>query len=677
MLIENNYKIGKLVFGFRDLTRQDLIEYSEEKNWCGRHLRAIKLFFCGKGLITLGNLKNLVEKHPLREEILEIPHLATLLKIHRVALQNIPKENPQVEPLKNRFLKQAEAREFFNPEPDIPDEIPGEKPLKNLEIDFSLIDRDKLKDLAKLHVEKELKFSFAKLPSIDFYKEIMLDENSAERLIDLFFDEPSQMIQILYDIPQKITEPVYARTTINLYEFYGKCLEKFVDKGGIEPALVKSLSDKEQRKLFISFLSSKHYNKEKAPIKKLGEVFVDEPAKLFSLVKTATEIFEKYHKKEISFDFIYSLVNAGVFDEAYIRGLSLEKQQVFKDFVIKVDVLQSINFLEGDVLKQRLFAGCMDLIYRVKHEPDEGVIILQDFQYRPWFANFFLSLNKEQLLLIEQDFKNFKDPNTHELLRIDPERLKQENLNEKMRLECCFLHTIINYLDTFNIAKEDFSQLREKINHLMNIFPWMTFEAIAELCMEKEYDAFLALVIANAILSGLETQKSTNEIRESVQRYWGLEESAVRLILPGLFLETTKEIQAEILTLFRGCPDMISLHLDFVLTSKDIEMKKHILRRFFEIHRELDIPLPGAFALFLPKIKEKEQLLLILNILKEQNLPDKDKLFAAISGGIIFKDFNNEDVYQPSLLTEDVVEAFEETGLADKFADPLINCVDF
>lgn len=90
--INKDDKFDRLTFGFRDLTIQELVNYSNEKNLCGKVFKAIKLIVSLKGLILFSNLGLLLEKHPRREAILkQHPHLKTLYRIHDVAVETIAK----------------------------------------------------------------------------------------------------------------------------------------------------------------------------------------------------------------------------------------------------------------------------------------------------------------------------------------------------------------------------------------------------------------------------------------------------------------------------------------------------------------------------------------------------------------------------------------------------------
>ncbi len=130
--IRNENKIGALLLGFRELTVKDLINYSKEKNWCGRFLVAIKLFFTGKGIIDLNQIVGLIAVHPQREEILKIRHISTLLKVNHVANEMIPKfvgAEPLNQPNNNIEFKEKEPLQIKPLEKNLP--VAREEPKEN------------------------------------------------------------------------------------------------------------------------------------------------------------------------------------------------------------------------------------------------------------------------------------------------------------------------------------------------------------------------------------------------------------------------------------------------------------------------------------------------------------------------------------------------------------------
>lgn len=82
--------VGRLFFGAKELTVRDVVQYSEAKNWFGKTLVAIKLFFSGKGIISRKNITQLLKEHPIQDEVFKKnPGLRTMLRVYGVALESI------------------------------------------------------------------------------------------------------------------------------------------------------------------------------------------------------------------------------------------------------------------------------------------------------------------------------------------------------------------------------------------------------------------------------------------------------------------------------------------------------------------------------------------------------------------------------------------------------------
>lgn len=69
MIEVEQFSLGKVTLGIREIVIKDVILYSDEITWRGRVCIVVKLFFMGKGILTEKMIKNLLETHPRHEEI--------------------------------------------------------------------------------------------------------------------------------------------------------------------------------------------------------------------------------------------------------------------------------------------------------------------------------------------------------------------------------------------------------------------------------------------------------------------------------------------------------------------------------------------------------------------------------------------------------------------------------
>lgn len=86
-----NFSVGNLTFALRNFTVDDLISYSKPVTCFGKIIRAIKLFFSFKGVMTQNDLNHILQYVQNHSLLNKDQNLLTVLNIHNIALQNIIK----------------------------------------------------------------------------------------------------------------------------------------------------------------------------------------------------------------------------------------------------------------------------------------------------------------------------------------------------------------------------------------------------------------------------------------------------------------------------------------------------------------------------------------------------------------------------------------------------------
>lgn len=169
-------KICRFKYAFRDFRHEDLIAYSKTKG-CKVVWIKIKNLILGKGWISKGRLRNCLDEHPNRKEILSAcPRLEQILNIQEIAKEKIVPAVPEVDLDKDKKPKPKEGA-------GIKDEESGDYDFDKA-IAASLAEEKKIQ--AKKKEEEE-----------NLRKAIAASKNEGKKLADLDKQEQDELQEAL------------------------------------------------------------------------------------------------------------------------------------------------------------------------------------------------------------------------------------------------------------------------------------------------------------------------------------------------------------------------------------------------------------------------------------------------------------------------------------------------
>ena len=522
---------------------------------------------------------------------------------------------------------------------------------KETKIDFETLTKEEFESLLDSKKKnKNITFSFQKPPSLANYTAYINNGVTAEQFIELFSGQ-SNLLELLQDLCQKL-EPMNNHTedSRKLIEFYSQLLEECEKNDEAIGVLIKN----DPEKLFNCFMSNKNAHRT-THITKLAQRSKDADT-LYTFIKLVYE-----QRKELTNHtykiFILALSAAGVFDEAFIKKLTVDQQNLLKEVILSQHSLSSLYLnIESPDLMNRLFKGGMQLLQINKFDP-KLVEFIAKFSTNNLFAHFFLSFTQDQLKDIENCFANFEIlPFIHEYdLRFEKDKPATKEYRQRL------FYDILSRILQAYISQNNFPQIKEKISLLLKTFPWINLDIMSIRSNEHiVLPYFVAARVEKEIVNG----KTSEEIRESVSKYFGLSGSDERNKLPHLlFSQVSEKKQDQVLEIFARYGEMVQKHLSLVIEKGNEKMMEAVFKTLFKNHKKIGSGYPGAFALMLPNIKNKEHLLLILKVIKELDIVNKNELLQGISGGVSYFNFGKDELYKVGLDNDEIQNAFKQMDL--------------
>lgn len=540
------------------------------------------------------------------------------------------------------------------------------KNLKNIEINFLHFDHQELKDYRQFRdmfefCTLEIDFIFKEKPSEQFYRLMAANKNDGEHFIHFILKNHNETVEILYDL-LKILKPLDDLKEDDLWELFSLCLEKLASKNEFDEKYIQSLKAENQRKLFKCCLNIHNRDRDEH-IRKILDALKDEPKKLFNFIKSFQKNREFFDDENLNSYkiFLQGLTTSGAFEEEFLKTLSQAEQSLFIEFIKSeffIPFLNKLDKKENWSFMEKLFQGCIYLIYHVNNDPDLGVNFIDILKSNKTFARFFLSLTKDHMLAIEKCFREFKDIKSCPYLDKNNQLLKG-GLTEKIRLETGFLEIISNFIYLYiGENQKDFNLIKEKIDHLTKNLPWITPFAL-HLVNIKLWPAVLSYFITSHVLNSFENNKDLDTIYSEIgSSYRTLGDYINKVTVSLLFKHTPKERQGDLLFLFRQT-DMLKSYFYLVFSSYDNALHTAVFKNFFKINKNLLGSPLEALSVLIVNIITKNDLVSLLKIIKELPEAEQTDYLKNISEGVMY----NNKLHKVILTDEQVKEAFEEANV--------------